>query len=182
MHVPAVSEELAGDELPAHLLVRITEGELKAHVATQLSGVLTLSVAGVSAWRSAMPVLRALEPSRVLLAFDRDAATNPHVARALEATAEALAAEGWQVEILNVMAGEGVAEVLCIELRHAAGAGDGADIDEEFDFVLGEDGEKLFEGAGGVSDGVEFARGRRHGEIKSLARGVPLDALRKRGG
>lgn len=80
VHVPAFGAELAGDEFPAHLFVRITEGELKAHVATHLSGVLTLSVAGVSAWRSALPALRALQPARVLLAFDQDATVNPHVA------------------------------------------------------------------------------------------------------
>jgi hypothetical protein len=41
-------------------VVRITEGELKADVAAALSGVLTVSVPVVSAWRSALPVLRTL--------------------------------------------------------------------------------------------------------------------------
>ena len=41
--------------------------------------------------------LRTLAPARVVLAFDADAASNPHVAGAAEATAEALAAEGWEV-------------------------------------------------------------------------------------
>jgi hypothetical protein len=35
----------------------------------------------------------------VALAFDADAATNPHVARAAPATADALAAEGWEVAV-----------------------------------------------------------------------------------
>src|SRR5205814_2356408 len=78
-------------------VMRITEGELKADVAAALSGVLTISVPGVSAWRGALSVLRTLAPARVVLAFDADAATNPHVARAAEATAEALAVEGWEV-------------------------------------------------------------------------------------
>src|SRR5205807_10175402 len=80
-------------------VVRITEGELKADVATALSGVLTISVPGVSAWRGALPVLRTLAQAKVLLAFDADAASNPHVARAAQATAEALAAEGWDVAV-----------------------------------------------------------------------------------
>jgi hypothetical protein len=80
-------------------VVRLTEGELKADVATRLSGTFTISVPGVSAWRSALPVLRALSPSRVLLAFDADASTNLHVRRATEATAEALAREGWEAAI-----------------------------------------------------------------------------------
>jgi hypothetical protein len=79
--------------------VRITEGELKADVATALSGVLTISVPGVSAWRGALPVLRTLAPATVVLAFDADAASNPHVARAAQATAEALAAEGREVTV-----------------------------------------------------------------------------------
>ncbi len=77
--------------------MRLTEGELKADVATALSGVLTISVPGVSAWRGALPVLRSLAPATVLLAFDADAATNHHVARAAEATAQALESEGWEV-------------------------------------------------------------------------------------
>src|SRR5438270_750003 len=50
--------------------VRITEGELKADVATALTGVLTISVPGVSAWRGVLPVLRSLAPAKVFLAFD----------------------------------------------------------------------------------------------------------------
>jgi hypothetical protein len=80
-------------------VVRITEGELKADVATALSGVLTISVPGVSAWRGALPLLRILKPSTVILAFDADAPSNPHVARAGQATADALAAEGWEVAV-----------------------------------------------------------------------------------
>ena len=80
-------------------LLRLTEGELKAHVATALSGVLTVSVPGVSAWRGALAVLAALAPSRVLLAFDADALSNPHVAQAAEATAAALVERGFEVAV-----------------------------------------------------------------------------------
>jgi hypothetical protein len=79
------------------LTIRVTEGELKADVATQLSGILTISVPGVSAWRGVIPVLAELAPRVVHLAFDADAATNPMVARATEATAKAVALEGYDV-------------------------------------------------------------------------------------
>jgi uncharacterized protein DUF3854/uncharacterized protein DUF927 len=92
-HDPEPTERFAGTT------VRVTEGEIKAHVAMQLSGALTISVAGVSAWRSALPLLRLLRPKRVLLAFDRDGATNPHVARATQAAADALLREGWEVGV-----------------------------------------------------------------------------------
>ena len=55
-------------------------------VATVLSSVRTITVAGVGAWGSALPVLRALGARRVLLAFDGDAHRNHQaVARALYA-------------------------------------------------------------------------------------------------
>jgi hypothetical protein len=77
--------------------IRVTEGELKADAATHLSGILTISVPGVSAWRGVIPVLAGLAPRHVQLAFDGDAATNPLVARATEETAQAVALEGYDV-------------------------------------------------------------------------------------
>lgn len=90
VHVPLHSAESGPRDA-----VRVTEGELKADVATQLSGVLTISVPGVSSWRGVIPVLAGLAPRSVHLAFDADAATNPLVARATEETARALAVEGY---------------------------------------------------------------------------------------
>lgn len=62
--------------------IRITEGVLKADVATALSGILTVGAAGVAAWRTVLPVIEHLKPERVSVAFDADAAQNEHVARA----------------------------------------------------------------------------------------------------
>ena len=92
VHVPLS----AGKDGPRDAM-RVTEGELKADVATHLSGILTISVPGVSAWRGVIPALAELAPRVVQLAFDADATTNPLVARATEATAEALALEGYDV-------------------------------------------------------------------------------------
>jgi hypothetical protein len=63
--------------------VRVTEGELKATIATKLTNVLTISIPGVSMWNLALAPLQALGASRVLVAYDADARTKPEVARAL---------------------------------------------------------------------------------------------------
>jgi DNA primase len=83
----------------ASSLIRLTEGELKADIATALSGIRTVSIPGVSNWRMALPTLKALEAQTVRLAFDSDARTNPHVARALVQTADALKESGFNMEV-----------------------------------------------------------------------------------
>jgi hypothetical protein len=98
--------------------VRVTEGELKADLATHLSGILTISVPGVSAWRGVIPVLAELAPRVVHLAFDADSMTNPMVARATEATAEAIALEGYDVllETWDGLLAKGVDDALAARL------------------------------------------------------------------
>ncbi len=81
------------------MTVRITEGELKADISQYRSGLMTLSVPGVSNWRLIIPILQALEAHTVLVAFDADSRTNPHVAAALERTHTELAERGWDVHI-----------------------------------------------------------------------------------
>ena len=83
----------------SHQKIRLTEGELKADIATVLSGHLTISIPGVSIWRPAVPVLKKLTPEKVLLAFDADARKNYNVARALQNTAIALQTEGFDVDL-----------------------------------------------------------------------------------
>lgn len=92
---PAHLPRLTAPPLPPPVpgVMRVTEGELKADVASVLSRIRTLSVAGVGAWRSALPVLRELGAQRILLAFDADARRKPAVARALYALALALQGE-----------------------------------------------------------------------------------------
>jgi len=95
-------------------LVRITEGELKADTATALSGILTVSIPGVAMWRKALPILQALQPQRVLLAFDADWRTNPHVAQALGHAAFALVKAGYEVQVEDwePALGKGIDDVL----------------------------------------------------------------------
>jgi hypothetical protein len=95
-------------------VVRITEGELKADVATVLSDTLTLSVPGVATWRPVLPILEALHPCQVLLAFDADWRTNGHVGQALGQVTAALLQAGYQVETeaWPSAAGKGIDDLL----------------------------------------------------------------------
>lgn len=93
---------------------RITEGEIKAVVAYDRTGLPTLSIPGVSSWRKALPALRALGVRRVRLAFDVDAQSIPNVARALECAASALVDEGFDValESWDPALGKGIDDAL----------------------------------------------------------------------
>jgi len=78
-------------------VVRLTEGELKAEVATALTGTLTVSMPGVSSWRPALEVPSSLGTSVVRLAFDADAKHNEHVALALREAYRTLKERGFEV-------------------------------------------------------------------------------------
>ena len=134
LYVSSTARGGAGPGAPVHVplgsatsplgAVRVTEGELKADVATHLSGVLTISVPGVSAWRGALAVLAGLSARQVQLAFDADAGSNSMVARAAEATATAMAREGYEVilEQWDGMLAKGVDDALVrgVPIRRAS--------------------------------------------------------------
>ena len=82
------------DELDLNV-VRLTEGELKADVATALAGMLTVSTPGVSS-RQALPT-RELGSGVVHLAFDADAKHNEQVALALRESYRTLKERGFEV-------------------------------------------------------------------------------------
>ncbi len=84
---------------PDDTVVRITEGELKADIATVHSGILTLSVPGVMSWRLALPAVELLQPSTVLVAFDADKADNEYVSSAERSLVAALLEAGHRVFI-----------------------------------------------------------------------------------
>ncbi len=117
--------------------VRITEGELKSDIAFLLGGVRTVSVPGVGAWRSALPVLRYLGARRVLLSFDADAGRKPAVARALYALAWALQAEsGVEValEQWDEADGKGIDDLLAA--GHRPAVIEGADVPRRLEAML----------------------------------------------
>jgi hypothetical protein len=72
--------------------MRVTEGELKADVASALSSVPTISVPGVSSWATALPLLERLKARRVRVAFDADG--NPATRRATLSLIDALREAG----------------------------------------------------------------------------------------
>jgi hypothetical protein len=77
--------------------VRLTEGELKADVATALSQLPTISAPGVGNWRLAVPALRELGVSKVLLAMDQDG--KPGTMAIIEKALYGLSREGFVVEL-----------------------------------------------------------------------------------
>jgi P4 family phage/plasmid primase-like protien len=74
--------------------IRVTEGELKADVASHLSKEMaTIGVPGVSSWRKALPVLVERAAKKVLIAWDwPDVESKPNVCRSLRDFFEALVA------------------------------------------------------------------------------------------
>ncbi len=79
--------------------VRLTEGEIKADIAYVLDGLPTISVPGISNWRSCLPTLRAFATKKVVVSFDADVADNPVVARALSGCYNTLTAEGFAISL-----------------------------------------------------------------------------------
>lgn len=75
--------------------IRITEGELKADIATALSGVYTISIPGVMQWSAFFEWIKPIKEKTqfdplILVAFDSDARENPTVASALYAFVKGL--------------------------------------------------------------------------------------------
>jgi putative DNA primase/helicase len=93
VHVPYFSAK--GDRT----VVRITEGVLKSDIATRLSGMLTIGLPGVGAWRRAARVLRELGAKVVRVAFDADACHNRNVAECLSHLVKHLRLRGFVVEL-----------------------------------------------------------------------------------
>lgn len=81
--------------------VTITEGSLKADVASYLSGSPVVGVAGVHAIRGLAVRLKASFPAlrRALVAYDRDMLDKPQVLEATLRLSEQLEAEGFAVKI-----------------------------------------------------------------------------------
>ena len=109
-------------------LVQITEGALKADIATALSGVLTIGLPGVNATKRTARVLRKLGAATARLALDADARRNERVARALKALADDLGAKGFAVELAlwDEADGKGIDDLLAGGKEPKVVAGDDA--------------------------------------------------------
>lgn len=80
-------------------LVRVTEGALKANVATHLSKILTIGLPGVASWRRAARILTDIGARTVRVAFDADARRNTNVVRCLSQLIGHLRGKGFVVEL-----------------------------------------------------------------------------------
>ncbi|MYA15414.1 MAG: hypothetical protein F4Z28_00905 [Gammaproteobacteria bacterium] len=111
-HVPVMrptsekrKDMTTGDVMGYYSTVRVTEGELKADVATALSierenpSFLTIGLNGPSAFEAAVPALKALGTETVIVALDSDARENRSVAAALRRTVDGLRESGFAVEL-----------------------------------------------------------------------------------
>ncbi|MDA1054805.1 MAG: DUF3854 domain-containing protein [Planctomycetota bacterium] len=166
LYLSSTKQHGPGPGSPAHVptgitgpcdLARITEGEFKADVATALSGIPTISFPGVTSWRTVLPVLKTLQVKTVRLAFDADAMENENVARCLLESFQALAGDGFAVElerwdaangkgIDNLLAAGGKPEVLtgdnalqaAREIAKAAGVQDKQSVADEITALVNE--------------------------------------------
>ncbi len=83
------------------LTVRVTEGELKAALASSVTQTPTLSVPGIGQLSSQVLIgaLKRTGCKKVLLAPDSDAMTNQHVRRSVRGGIESLVSSGFEVKI-----------------------------------------------------------------------------------
>jgi hypothetical protein len=107
IHVPLTRTPVSG-------VIRLTEGALKADVASSLGEIFTVGLPGVSGVGKAIPLLRVRKARQVRLAFDADGYRNLHVARALRQAMRTLLAEGFRVclETWDEAHGKGIDDVL----------------------------------------------------------------------
>lgn len=78
-------------------VLRVTEGELKAHIAAHKTKTPTVGIAGSGAWDQVLPVLYHLKPEKVLLAPDGDFRTKLGVALNLLDLSEAVQDMGFEL-------------------------------------------------------------------------------------
>ncbi|MFG0333747.1 MAG: DUF3854 domain-containing protein, partial [Maioricimonas sp. JB049] len=92
--------------------LRITEGELKADVATFRTGIQTIALPGVGSWQRAAKACEGA--TTVVVAFDADARHNPGVAAALENVVGDLRDKGFSVQLdtWDSEHGKGIDDVL----------------------------------------------------------------------
>lgn len=80
-------------------VIRLTEGELKADVATVYTGIPTISIPGVGSWRKVIPPLQRMLPANVKVAFDSDFEDKKLVASSLVQLINYLKRTGFNFEV-----------------------------------------------------------------------------------
>ena len=106
---------VAGRHLEANR-VWITEGILKADIASLKLGQPVIGLAGVSSWKTSdlHAILKKLGPQSIAVAFDADAKTNKQVRHAEKKLTQALLSMGYCVEIADwdTDSGKGIDDLL----------------------------------------------------------------------
>lgn len=82
-------------------VLQVTEGELKADIATVLQESLTISIPGVSTWRMVFPILEQFHPETISIAFDADCRSNSTVANCLEQFAKEIRRKGYELQLVQ---------------------------------------------------------------------------------
>ena len=118
-------------------LVRVTEGALKADIATKLSGILTIGLPGVHACKPGIETLQALGATTARVAYDADARTNPMVADHLQRLLKRLRAAGiaTELEVWDQADGKGIDDLLAAGKQPKV-LTDPAEIDKEVADIL----------------------------------------------
>ncbi len=80
-----------------HSSVMITEGELKADIATVIRKELCISIPGVQSWKLAINAIKKTKTNNVILAFDSDTSSKKHVGCALVKLHKELKKNGYKV-------------------------------------------------------------------------------------
>lgn len=103
--------------------IYLTEGPLKADVASHFLRAPVLGVPGVSAWRKALPLVQVLAPRTVYLAFDHDVqeSTRDAVAQNVKRLEDALTRQGWKVQEAEWRQGKGIDDALAAGEKIKAG-------------------------------------------------------------
>ena len=144
-HVPVIrptaetrKDVTTGDVREYHPTVRVTEGELKADVATALSierenpSLLTIGLNGPSAFEAAVPAFKALGTETAIVALDSDERENRAVAGALRRAVDGIRESEFAVELETWAGGKdgakGIDDALLANveiIRHADDTEDG---------------------------------------------------------
>ena len=129
-HVPVMrpkaetrKDTTTGDVVECHFTVRVTEGELKADVATALSiereksPLLAIGLNGPSAFEAAVPALKALGTEKVIVSLDSDAREKRPVAAAVRRTVNGLRESGFCVELETWAGAKGIDDAILAKVK-----------------------------------------------------------------
>lgn len=138
-HVPVHERGQSYDE------VRLTEGPLKADIATAISGILTIGTASSSTVRGAVEQIKLLGAKRVRVAIDMDATRKAGVALGLKLAVSVLREEGFEVvvETWDESLGKGIDDALLA--KAAITLREGAEIDAMLETLPKPEKKKILE-------------------------------------